>query len=156
MVEIYDLSQEKNSKLANISTRGNVGLDFDVIIAGFILSAGSIHDVILIRGIGPSLSAHGVANALAHPVLELRDSQGTSLAFNDGWQNGPPVSLPPDDLLESAIQTSLSPGAYTALLLGVNRTIGVGLVEVYDLGSRASQSLCQAFALWIGSAVEGR
>ena len=45
------------------------------------------------------------------------------------------MSLPPTDPLESAIQMTLSPGAYTALLSGVNNGTGVGLVEVYDTGA---------------------
>jgi hypothetical protein len=37
--------------------------------------------------------------------------------------------------LESGIAATLSPGAYTALLTGLNNGTGVGLVEVYDLGA---------------------
>lgn len=35
---------------------------------------------------------------------------------------------------ESAILTTLSPGAYTAIVRGVNRTTGIALVEAYNLG----------------------
>jgi hypothetical protein len=37
--------------------------------------------------------------------------------------------------LESVIMVVLPPGLYTALLAGKNGGTGVGLVEVYDLGS---------------------
>ena len=37
-----------------------------------------------------------------------------------------------DDNLESGIVVSVQPGAYTALLSGVNNGTGIGLVEVYD------------------------
>ena len=60
---------------------------------------------------------------------------GSSVAMNDDWQNGPPVNLPPSNPLESAIEITLSPGAYTALLSGLDGGMGVGLVEVYDLGA---------------------
>ena len=39
----------------------------------------------------------------------------------------------PGDPNESAIIAELPPGNYTAIVRGVNNTIGVGLVEVYDL-----------------------
>ena len=135
LVEIYDLSQTVDSKLANISTRAFVSTGSDIVIAGIILGGGSGDDTILLRGIGPSLGASGFTNALSNPALELRNGDGAIVATNDDWQNGPPVSLPPSDSLESAIQTTLSPGAYTALLFGVNKGTGIGLIEIYDLGS---------------------
>ena len=106
-------------------------------IAGFILGGGLNDDTVLVRGIGPSLAASGVPNPLANPILELRNSSGALVASNDDWQNGPPVSLPPSDTLEAAIERTLPTGAYTALLSGVNSGTGVGLVEVYDLGQPA-------------------
>jgi hypothetical protein len=135
LVEIYDLSQGDGAKLGNISTRAFVSTGSDIVIAGFILGDGTNDDTVLVRGIGPSLSGLGVPNALANPTLELRDGDGTLVMANDDWQNGPPVSLPPSNALESAIEVTLAPGAYTALLFGVNEGTGVGLVEVYDLGS---------------------
>jgi hypothetical protein len=44
--------------------------------------------------------------------------------------------LAPTNQLESAIAATLPPGAYTALLSGVNNTSGIGLVEVYDRGGQ--------------------
>ena len=94
------------------------------------------------RGIGPSLSALGVANALANPTLELRDSNGALLIANNDWQDNPAqaaeltaAGLAPTNNLESGIATTLPPGLYTALLAGLNNGTGVGLVEVYDRGA---------------------
>ena len=115
-------------------------------ITGFILGGGTNDDTVLLRGLGPSLIASGVSDALANPTLELRNSDGAVIAMNDDWQSGPSVSLPPSDPLESAIETTLSPGAYTALLSGVNNGTGVGLVEVYDLG--APKSVTAEVRLW--------
>ncbi len=56
LVEIYDLSTNQDSKLANISTRGKVGTGGDIMIAGFILGGAGGEDSIILRGIGPSLS----------------------------------------------------------------------------------------------------
>jgi hypothetical protein len=78
---------------------------------------------------------------LADPTLELRNSDGTLLASNNDWQDNPAQAaelmadgLAPGDNLESGIAATLPPGLYTALLAGLNNGIGVGLVEVYDLG----------------------
>ena len=138
LVEVYDLSAGGNSTLGNISTRGIVDTGSDIMIAGFILGGGSTDDVVLVRGIGPSLAQSGITNVLANPILELRDGDGAVVAMNDDWGNSPPVSLSPTDPLESAIEAALSPGAYTALLSGANNGTGVALVEFYDLGRAPS------------------
>ena len=140
LVEVYDLDQAANSKLANISTRAFVGTADNILIAGFILGGNGGDDRVLVRGIGPSLTGYGVPNALADPTLELRDNNGTLLLSNDNWQDSPiepnvPPGLQPTNNLESAIVATLPPGLYTALLAGKNGGTGVGLVEVYDLGA---------------------
>ena len=88
LVEIYDLGVAQTSKLDNISTRGVVGTGGDIVIAGFILGGGSTNNVVLIRGIGPSLASSGVTNALMNPTLELRNSEGAIINTNDNWQDG--------------------------------------------------------------------
>ena len=59
LVEVYDLTADSDSSLANISTRGNVEQDDDVMIGGFIVSADTPTEV-LIRAIGPSLTQYGI------------------------------------------------------------------------------------------------
>jgi hypothetical protein len=138
LIEVYDLSQAVPAKLANISTRAFVGTGNDIVIAGFILGNNSGDTRIVIRGIGPSLIAFGIANALADPTLELRNSSGTLLASNDNWGNNPELiaaGLPPTNPLEAGIAITLGPGQYTALLAGQGNTTGVGVVEVYDRGA---------------------
>jgi hypothetical protein len=139
LVEVYDLAQAAPAKLANISTRAFVGSGSDVVIAGFILGGNSGNDRVALRGIGPSLTAQGVPDALADPVLELRNGNGTLLVSNNDWHDNPvqaseliAAGLAPTDDLESGIATTLPPGTYTALLAGLNDGTGVGLVEVYD------------------------
>ena len=141
LVEVYDLSQAVLAKLANISTRAFVDTGNNIVIAGFILGGNSGDDRIVVRGIGPSLTAAGVPNALANPVLELRDSNGALLAANNDWQDDPAqaaeltaAGLAPANNLESGIAATLSPGLYTVLLAGTNNGAGIGLVEVYDRG----------------------
>jgi len=141
LIEVYDLSQAVLAKLANISTRALVGTGNDIVIAGFILGNHNGSDRIVVRGIGPSLTAFGIANALANPTLELRDSNATLLISDNDWQDNPAqaaeltaAGLAPTNPLESGIAATLPPGLYTALLAGLNNGTGVGVVEVYDRG----------------------
>jgi hypothetical protein len=141
LIEVYDLSQTVAAKLANISTRAFVSTGDDIVIAGFILGNHSGHDRIVVRGIGPSLTPLGVANALANPTLELRDNNGALLIGNNDWQDDPAqaselsaAGLAPTNPLESGIAATLPPGLYTALLAGLNNGTGVGVVEIYDRG----------------------
>jgi uncharacterized delta-60 repeat protein len=142
LIEAYDLAQDAFSNLANISTRAFVGTGDNIIIAGFVLGDGDGDERIVVRGIGPSLTAFGVANALANPTLELRDGNGALLLSNNDWQDDPAqaaeltaAGLAPINNLESGLAATLPPGPYTALLAGLNNGTGVGLVEVYDLGA---------------------
>ncbi|MEY2490875.1 MAG: hypothetical protein QOC70_2817, partial [Verrucomicrobiota bacterium] len=141
LIEVYDLSQAVLAKLANISTRAFVSTGDNIVIGGFLLGGHNGADRVIVRGIGPSLSALGVANALANPTLELRDSNGALLIANNDWQDNSAqaaelaaAGLAPTNNLESGIATTLPPGLYTALLAGLNNGTGVGLVEVYDRG----------------------
>jgi hypothetical protein len=130
------------AKLANISTRALVGTGANIVIAGFILGGNSGNDRIIVRGMGPSLTALGVPNALADPTLELRDANAALVFSNNDWQDNPAqaaeliaAGLAPSNQLESGIAATLPPGLYTALLAVSNNGTGVGLVEVYDRGA---------------------
>jgi hypothetical protein len=109
----------------------------DVLIAGFIVQ-GSGNKRLIIRGIGPSLTQFGVGDAVQDPTLQLFTGS-TQLAANDNWpDNGNAAEivssgLAPTNVKESALLPTIPPGAYTAVLRGVNNGTGVGLVEVYDL-----------------------
>ena len=75
LIEVYDLTPNVG-RLANISTRAFVSTGDNVVIAGFVLDDGSGNGSstaasVVLRGIGPSLTAAGVT-VLADPTLELR------------------------------------------------------------------------------------
>jgi hypothetical protein len=140
LVEVYDLTPNSVSLLANISSRGLVETGENVMIGGFIVGPvdhGSPE--VVVRAIGPSLASSGVANTLQDPVLELHDQSGTILATNDNWLTDRNSSfvlaagLAPSDTRESALAITLTPGNYTAIVRGANDTVGVALVEVYNL-----------------------
>ena len=105
-------------------------------IAGFITGNRNANINVLLRAMGPSLAGQ-VPTALADPIMELHDSNGTTLAVNDDWQATQKTQIeqtgiPPGNPKESAIVSSLPPGAYTAVVRGVNGT-GNAVVEVYNL-----------------------
>jgi hypothetical protein len=138
LVEAYDLDQTVDSKLANISTRGLVQTEDNVLIAGTIV-LGSTPQRVLVRAIGPSLSLPG---KLADPFLELRDGNGTLIRSNDNWRDDPvqeaeiiATTIPPTENLESAIVETLpaAGAAYTATVRGVDGTTGIAVVEIYAL-----------------------
>jgi hypothetical protein len=139
LFEVYDVSQAVPAKLANISTRALVNTGDSIVIAGFILGNHNGINQVVVRGIGPSLTAFGIPNALADPTLELRDNNGALLIANNNWQDNPAqaaeltaAGLAPTNPMESGIAATLPPGAYTALLAGLNNGTGVGVVEIYD------------------------
>jgi hypothetical protein len=143
LVEVYDFSQAASAKLGNISTRAFVSTGSDLVIAGFILGGGSADGSIAVRGIGPSLTGLGVPNALADPILELRDGNGALLVSNNDWQDNAAqaaeltaAGLGLSNDLEAGLTATLPPGLYTALLAGLDNGTGIGLVEVYDRGSQ--------------------
>ena len=127
------------SGAVNISTRMSVGTGDDVLIGGFIVT-GNAPKKLVIRAIGPSLTAAGVAGALTDPMLEIHGGDGALLSSNDDWRSDHPqeitdTTVPPSDDREAAIVGAFAPGNYTAIVQGKNGATGVGLVELYDLGT---------------------
>ena len=146
LIEVYDLAQNVDAKLANLSTRAFVSTGDNIVIAGFLLSDGgdTAMDRIVVRGIGPSLApgTFPPSAVLADPTLELRDTNGVLILANNDWQDNPvqaaeliAAGLAPTNNLESGIAVTLSPGLYTALLAGRDFGTGIGVVEVYDRGA---------------------
>jgi mono/diheme cytochrome c family protein len=138
------------SRLANISTRIPIGVGDDVLIGGFIVRGGA-DKRIMIRGIGPSLSASGIPNALADPVLELYDSFGVLVSTNDNWADnanqqeimdtGIAPASPKESVLLARLPSDDNGVAYTAILRDAGNTTGVGLLEVYDLDQGLSSKV---------------
>ncbi len=143
LVEIYDTdSANSASRLKNISARAQVGTDANILIAGFVIS-GTAPKQVLIRGIGPGLnSTFGLTGNLANPKLDLYDSNSNLLFTNSGWGSTATLanafaSVGAFSLVngsaDSALLVTLPPGAYSAQVSGVNRTTGIGLVEIYEM-----------------------
>jgi hypothetical protein len=138
LVEVYDLAPEAQSKLANISTRGFVDPD-NVLIGGFIAGGTGPGNVeVVVRGIGLALGTAGLTGFLPDPILELRNSQGVLLGFNDDFADSPEnlklihPNLQVYNGKDAALPAALPPGHYTAIVRGKNGASGVALVEFYD------------------------
>jgi hypothetical protein len=152
LVELYDLDDPGVAgEMANISTRGLVGTDANVMIGGVIVGPdGGLDAAVVVRAIGPSLGAFGITDPLADPVLELHNGDGDLIAMNDNWETDPEpdnysaeveaAELAPSDPSESAIYANLVPGLYTAIVSGKDATTGVGLVEVYHVAAQTANS----------------
>jgi hypothetical protein len=137
LVEVYKVGG--SGDLSNISTRGRVNIDDQVMIGGFIIEGPPA--TVIVRALGASLEDLGVPGVLSNPALQL--FSGPSLiAENDNWEDSPQgaqiqaatfrgESLTPCDPMESALMITLNPGAYTAQLRGVGGETGIGLVEVF-------------------------
>jgi phosphodiesterase/alkaline phosphatase D-like protein len=132
--------------LVNISTLARVTSATDSIVSGFVIS-GSTTRSVLVRAVGPTLSAFGVNNALKAPVLSVQ--QGDRLiATNNAWAGATRAAT--EDVLDAfdrvgafrfvdeaskdaALVVSLPPGAYTVQVKSGDGTAGAALLEVYDL-----------------------
>ncbi|MBA2241475.1 MAG: exo-alpha-sialidase [Chthoniobacterales bacterium] len=143
LVELYDLTPAAASQLGNISSRGFVGKNDNVMIGGFIIGhgegtngAGSVR--VVVRGVGPSLGTRGITGALQDPELLLYNANGVAFATNDNWKQTQQAELQatgvaPQDDREAAILTTLAPGRHTAIVRGKNDLTGVALLEAYKV-----------------------
>jgi len=144
LVEIYDATPGEGSRrLANLSSRALVGEGDATLISGLTV-AGSAPKPVLVRGIGPALTAFGVEGALARPRLTVY--RGTeALAVNAGWtaadnpleiaRAGAGVGAFPlaTGSADTALLLELAPGNYTAQVSGPPGSGGVALLEVYEV-----------------------
>ncbi|HUR56332.1 MAG TPA: PQQ-dependent sugar dehydrogenase, partial [Opitutaceae bacterium] len=144
LVEVYDASVPGSiSRLVNTAVRAQVGTGANILIPGLVVSAGAPKTV-LIRAVGPGLATFGVPGPLAQPMLTLfagPESYVTNTAWNTAGNAGEIRAAAEkvgafrltEGSRDSAMLVSLSPGAYTVQVSGVNGSSGVALVEVYDV-----------------------
>ena len=143
LVEVYDAGEEPQSaeaRLINLSTRGHVGRGEDLLITG-VTVGGTQAKRLLIRAVGPGLRPHGVTGVLADPLLRLM-SGGREIAVNDDWDGSGEVAAAagtvgafplPAGSKDAALVVTLSPGNYTAQVVGHGSATGVAMIEVYEI-----------------------
>jgi len=135
-----------SSRLANLSTRAICQTGDNVLIPGFVVS-GTGNKRLLIRAVGPKLSAFGVSGVLPDPqivVKRLVNGAYVDLASNDNWGSNANAAaivatsaalgaFPLDaGSLDSVLLLDVPAGQYTAVASGVGNTTGIGIVELYD------------------------
>jgi len=135
------------SQALNLSTRMRTDIGSSVGIGGFTIT-GTVNKHVIIRAIGPSLTQFGFspADVLADPTLEIHGPGAFGTITNNNWRDSQEAQikvdgLPPTNDLESAIDATLPPGAYTAIVSGNGNPTGICLVEVYDLDTAANSKL---------------
>lgn len=134
------------NSIVNISTLTRINAPTDSIVSGFVIS-GASERLVLVRGVGPTLTSFGVADALKNPVLSVY--QGDRLvATNSAWAGASPDVAPQvvsafdrsgafrfidESSSDTALVLSLAPGTYTAQVKSANGGSGAALLEVNDL-----------------------
>jgi kumamolisin len=154
LAEVYELATGSPEALINISARCYVGTSAALAIPGFVIQ-GTKPVKLLVRGVGPGLSAFGLSGTLAQPVVGIFDNTSTLIVSNAGWNNplvagtsavvatyrnatAADMSLVgafglAANSADSAVVVTLPPGAYTAEVTGFGNTTGTALVEVYEI-----------------------
>src|SRR5688500_14377845 len=134
-----------NQRLGNLSTRAQVGTGSNIMITGFVVQEGAPKQV-LIRAVGARLAQapFGVTGVLSNPQLHLFNSEGTLVLTNDNWVAADAATMASvgafaltNGSADAALIATLSPGAYTAQVSGVNNTSGVAILEIYDVTGSA-------------------
>ena len=131
--------------LASLSIRAPAGPGERALIAGFTVrgpNGGSVTPKsVLVRGLGPALTAFGVPGALPAPALTLADSAGRTLAQNTRWDAAAtPASLSARvgafplaaGSADSALHAALTPGSYTAVVTDIAGRSGPALIELTE------------------------
>ncbi len=142
---------ERTDILFNTSIRAKVREGASSMIAGFVVG-GSGQKKVLIRGIGPSLQAFGLADAVSDPRITLyRMGENDPIAQNDDWadaSNASDVSISSQlvgafplasNSKDAALLMELPAGVYTAHAASNGGSEGTALLEVYDV-SEAEES----------------
>ena len=140
-VRIADLPSVYLGEARNLSTRAMVGRGPQVVIGGFVVT--DYPRVVLIRGVGPTLTRHGVADPVANPFVTLYRNATPFLESTDwGLRDRDLMRAAAEEvgafpLLEgskdAALLVELLPGSYTVRMGVESGEPGVGLLEVYFL-----------------------
>jgi len=134
---------ESEAGLANLSSRGTVGIENGILIAGLVLEGPRSADL-LVRGIGPTLTKFGIPAPLGNPRLKVIQNN-TVLAENENWadfhereallrahQQTGAFPLDPETR-DAALLLNIPPGRFTVHVSGKDSDTGTALAEVYQL-----------------------
>lgn len=139
-----------SGRITNLAIRSQAGTGDDTLIVGFAIGGGnpSGNKPVLLRGVGPTLTAFNVAGALADPKLELFSGQNRILE-NDDWAGNAQIATIAGQVGAFAYANNaskdaalynpnLSPGSYSVWITGNGGATGVALAEIYDATASAT------------------
>ena len=138
---IRRIDPSQRTSVANVSNRGLTGAGERILITGLIIKGGEPRNVV-VRALGPSLSASGIQQVAGNPRLVVH-REGTSIASNSDWKQDSRAeeliqkypTLTPANEKEAALLLTLLPGAYTLQGFNEDGTEGIVLLEAYDVDS---------------------
>ena len=129
----------QETRLSNLSIRAQGG-GGETLVTGITVGPGA-NKTVLLRAVGPTLGAFGVAGTLADPRLVLYNGAGAKIAENDDFNAGDAATFATVGAFQltpggkdAALVATVAPGSYTAEVSGTGAARGVTLVEVYEVG----------------------
>lgn len=147
-IELVKLAAPASTgRLANLSARAHCEPGADVTMGALVI--GGATKRVLVRAVGPSLAALGLAAdaVLLDPTIQVLDINRNNavVATNDDWStaDSPAIltevaaalgarALDPGDATSAALLLSLPPGAYSIVARGKSGASGIVLLELYD------------------------
>ena len=146
LAELYDAIVPDSFKpdtprLINVSVLKHLGAH-ETLTVGFV-TTGAGSKRLLLRAVGPTLSAAPFNLSNAHPDPKLEVFAGsTKITHSDNWGGEPATASAAANVgafallptgKDAALLITLQPGSYTALVTGVDAANGLTLVEVYEV-----------------------
>jgi len=139
-----------SGRITNLAIRSQAGTGDNTLIVGFAIGGGgpSGNKPVLIRGVGPTLSAFNVSGVLADPKLEIFSGQNR-IQENDDWEGNLQIATVagqvgafaynvPNSKDAAIYNPNISPGSYTVAITGNGGSTGVALAEIYDATASAT------------------
>jgi hypothetical protein len=128
----------------NLSSRVQVGTGDEQAIPGFVVE-GPYPVRVLARAIGPGLDGFNVADAVRDPQLKIIGANSIAIITNDNWEDqADPLAVAiasersgafalDSGSRDAAVLALLPPGVYSVVVASADGTVGVALVELYEI-----------------------
>jgi hypothetical protein len=152
---LFQTTPDAPGRLANLSVRTQAGTGDQTLITGFALG-GAGTKPLLVRAVGPTLSAFGLTGTLPDPFVEIAPLNAAKVTENNNWSGTLALKnafasvgafpLATDASLDAALVFSPSAGAYTAKITDTAARPGLALVEIYDTGTTNTPKLTNVSA----------
>ena len=149
MLTVNPVAATALGRLANLSVLAPTGPGTRLLTMGATVGGQDTSGTLplVVRGLGPALSAFNVTGVLADPVLSIFPAGSTTASVtNDNWGGAPALitafeqvaafALPGPSLDSAALQNQAA-GGFTVQVAGKGNAAGTILAEVYDAAGGA-------------------